>query len=182
MLRRSLLAALLLATAAGCVTVHGPRTLSVTREDIERSIEVDLGSLIEIVRGLGTRRPEVAFMPVSGRVELAWNLAVPADSQGGSLFGTSIGMAFIVTGRPELNQTRTGIDLKDVRLDDVRMIGLPRMLDFGLGRLTGKKGAALPDLPLYQFTPQQLRVADVAYGPTAVEVGYGALEVRIEPR
>jgi hypothetical protein len=174
--------ALLLAAPAGCVTVHGPRTLAITREDIERSIEVDLGSLIEIVRGLVTRRPEVAFMPVSGRVELAWHLAVPADTQGGSLFGASIGMAFIVTGRPELNEARTGIELKDVRLDDVRMIGLPRMLDFGLGRLSGKKGAALPDLPLYQLTPQQLRVADVAYGPTAVEVGYGALDVRIEPR
>jgi hypothetical protein len=182
MYRRTLLAALLLAGTAGCVTVHGPRTLAITREDIERSIEVDLGSLLEIVRGLGTRRPDVAFMPVSGRVELAWNLAVPADAQGGSLFGTSIGMAFIASGRPELNDARTGIELKDVRLDDVRMIGLPRMFDFGLGRLAGKKGAALPDLPLYLFTPQQLRVADVAYGPTAVEVGYGALEVRIEPR
>jgi len=180
--RRTLMGALLLAATAGCVTVHGPRTLSVTREDIERSIDIDLGGLIEILRGLGTRRPEVAFMPVSGRVELAWNLAVPADVQGGSLFGASIGMAFIVTGRPELNEARTGIELKDVRLDDVRMIGLPRMLDFGLGRLSGKKGAALPDLPLYQFTPQQLRVAAVAYGPTAVEVGYGALDVRIEPR
>ncbi|MCU0950524.1 MAG: hypothetical protein MUC68_05555 [Burkholderiaceae bacterium] len=180
---RLVLALALLALLGGCVTVHGPRTLTLTREDLERAVEADLGKLIEVVRGLDGRRPEVAFMPVSNRVELAWTFTVPAEpQQGATLFGSNIGVAVIASGRPQLNPARTGVDLTDMRLDEVRVLGLPRLLGFGFGRLADKQGSALPDVPLLQFTPTQLRVADVAYGATTVQVTYRGLEVGIEPR
>jgi hypothetical protein len=179
---RILLAAGAAALLAGCVTVHGPTSITLSRDDIERGIEADLGNLIEIFRGLDLRRPEVAFMPVAGRLELAWYLTVPTQGDANSLFGSNMGVAVVMSGKPRLNAARNGVDLTDVRVDDVRMLGLPRVLGYGLGQLADRKGALLPDLPLLGFTPAQLRRADVAYGATAVEVTYLGLRVDIEPR
>jgi hypothetical protein len=167
---------------AGCVTVHGPTSFTLSREDIERAIEADLGSMIEILRGLDVRRPEVAFMPVAGRVELAWYVTLPVEPASGTLFGSNVGVAVVISGQPKLNPARTGIDLTDVKLDDVRALGLPRMLGFGLGAMTSRKGSTLPDLPLINFSPSLMRVADVAYGATALEVTYRGLRVDIAPR
>jgi hypothetical protein len=119
---------------------------------------------------------------VAGRLELAWYLTVPTQSDANSLFASNVGVAVVMSGKPTLNAGRSGIDLTDVRIDDVRMLGLPRVLGFGLGQLGDRKGAALPDLPLMSFSPAQLRRADVAYGATAVEVTYSGLRVDIEPR
>lgn len=181
-LLRLLAAAAAAALIAGCVTVHGPTSFTLSRDDIERGIEADLGNLIEIFRGLDLRRPEVALMPVAGRLELAWYLTVPTQGDVHSLFASNVGVAVVMSGKPRLNAARNGVDLTDVRIDDVRMLGLPRVLGFGLGTLADRKGAALADLPLMSFTPAQLRRAGVAYGATAVEVKYSGLRVDIEPR
>ncbi len=178
---RSLLVWVLLVLAAGCATLeHGPRSVIITREEIERSIEAALGALMELFRGLDARRPEVALMPVSGRLELVWNVALPGEA--GAPFGSNYGMAVVLSGRPVLNAARTGLDLTDVVLDDVRVLGVPRILGFGLGRLMDRKGSPLPDLPLITFSPAQLRVADVAYAPTATAVTWRGLSVDIAPR
>ncbi len=182
LLARLAWAATLPAVVAGCVTVHGPRTLTLSREDIERAIEADLGAVLEAVRGLDGRRPDVAFMPVAGRVELAWSLTLPSDAPTESFFGKSIGVTVVASGKPQLNAARNGIDLTDVLLDDVRLVGLPRLFGYGLDRLADRKGARLPDLPLLTFAPSQLRVADVAYGATAVAVTWRGLQVDIAPR
>jgi len=176
------MALLIAGVLAACVTVHGPTSFTLSREDIERTIEADLGSMVEILRGLDVRRPEVAFMPVAGRVELAWYVTLPVEPASGNLFGSNVGIAVVISGQPQLNAARTGIDLVDVKLDDVRALGLPRILGFGLGAMTARKGSTLPDLPLINFSPTQLRLADVAYGATALEVTYRGLRVDIAPR
>lgn len=176
------MALLMVSVLAGCVTVHGPTSFTLTRDDIERAIEADLGSMVEILRGLDVRRPEVAFMPVAGRVELAWYVTLPVEPASGTLFGSNVGVAVVISGQPQLNAARTGVDLVDVKLDDVRALGLPRVLGFGFRAMTARKGSALPDLPLINFSPQQLRLADVAYGATAIEVTYRGLRVDIAPR
>lgn len=176
------LAAAALALLAGCVTVHGPTSFTLTREDIERNIEADLGKLMEAFRGLDARRPEVAFMPVSGRLELAWYVSMPAQGEGSSLFGNNVGVAVVMSGRPQLNDAHTGVLLTGVKVDDVRLLGLPNLLGLGLGQIPAGKDTMLPDLPLFSFSPAQLRRADVAYGATAVEVTYRGLRVDIEPR
>lgn len=170
----------LLLCLSGCVTVHGPRTITISGSELERAIETDLGSLMEVARGLDARRPEVAFMPVAGRVELAWTLSLPAES--GELTGVPVGVVMVTSGRPALDAKRSGIVLTDVTVDDVRVLGLPRLLGFGLGRLAERRNSRLPDMPLYQLTARQLRVADVVYGATTVEVTYDGLRIGIEPR
>jgi hypothetical protein len=182
-LLRGMLAALLTAlAAAGCVTVHGPTSFTLSRDDIERAIEADLGDLMEVFRGVDSRRPEVAFMPVAGRLELAWYVSVPSQSDIHTLFGRNVGVAVVLSGKPTLNAAGSGINLTDVRVDDVRVLGLPRLLGFQLDPLLARKDLQLPNLPLFSFSPAQLRRADVAYGATAVEVTYRGLRVDIAPR
>jgi hypothetical protein len=173
------LAAVLL---AGCVTVHGPTSFTMSREDIERNVEADLGKLIEVFRGVDGRRPEVAFMPVSGRLELAWYLTMPGQGGPETLFGNNVGVAVVMSGKPRLNTAQSGVDLTDVKVDDVRLLGLPRVLGFGLGSVADRKDMALPDMPLFTFPQTMLRRADVAYRVTAVEVTYRGLQVDIEPK
>jgi hypothetical protein len=181
---RKLLFGLLAATMwlVGCVTIHGPTSFTLSREDIERGIETDLGSMMEALRGLDGRRPEVAFMPVAGRLELAWYVSMPSQSNGGALFGNNIGLALVVSGKPQLNAGKSGVMLTDVKVEDVRLLGLPNLLGLGQGHLPTRKDTPLPDLPLFSFAPGQLKRADVAYGATGVEVTYLGLRVDIEPR
>jgi hypothetical protein len=175
-------AALATALLAGCVTVHGPTSFTMSREDVERSVEADLGKLIEVFRGVDGRRPEVAFMPVSGRLELVWYLTVPGQGGPETLFGNNVGVAVVMSGRPKLNAAQSGVDLTDVKVDDIRLLGLPRVLGFGLGSLADRKDMVLPDMPLFTFAPTLLRRADVAYRATAVAVTYRGLQIDIEPK
>jgi hypothetical protein len=175
-------AALAMAFLAGCVTVHGPTSFTMSREDIERIIEADLGKMIEVFRGVDGRRPEVAFMPVSGRLELAWYLVMPGQGGAETLFGNNVGVAIVMSGRPKLNAAQSGVDLTDVKIDDIRLLGLPRVLGFGLGSLEDRKDMKLPDMPLFTFPSTLLRRADVAYRATTVEVTYRGLQVDIEPK
>ena len=73
-----------------------------------------------------------------------------------------------------------GIDLTQVRIEDVTLAGLPRFL--GLARLADRKGMTLPDPPLMALPADRLRQSDVAYEATGVGVGFAGLNVDIAPR
>ena len=81
-----------------CETVHGPTSFTLTPEEVERRIEADLGGIFEVFRGAEPRRPEVTLMPVSGRLQLGWNVTLPgAGAQNPGLFGqngVSVGVSF----------------------------------------------------------------------------------------
>jgi hypothetical protein len=181
--RRAALFALALPLLA-CETVHGPTSFTLTPEDVERRIEADLGGLFEVFRGAEPRRPQVTLMPISGRLQLDWNVTLPgAGAQSPGLFGqngVSVGVA--VSGRPDLNEAGNAIVLRDMRLEDVRVSGVPRLLGFGLGQLTDRKGEGFPDIPLFALPPGQLRRFEVAYEATRVEVTYRGLRIGIAPR
>jgi hypothetical protein len=69
-----------------------------------------------------------------------------------------------------------------MRLEDVRVSGVPRLLGFGLGQLTDRKGADFSDVALFTLPPGQLRRFEVAYEATRVEVTYRGLRISIAPR
>ncbi|MDZ7653777.1 MAG: hypothetical protein U5L03_15140 [Burkholderiaceae bacterium] len=69
-----------IALLAGCVTIHGPTSFTLSREDIERGIETDLGSMMEALRGLDGRRPEVGVVHGwSGQSRARLRLSMPFD-------------------------------------------------------------------------------------------------------
>lgn len=163
--------------AAGCATVPGPRSFVLTTNDIERQIEADLGSTFELFKGLEARRPEVALMPISERLQLTWTVRVPDGPTEAPL-----GVAVALAGKPALNATGNGIDLTQVTLEDVRITGVPKLFGFGFAQLGERKGARLPDLPLVSLPAEQLTRRQIAYGATGVEVTYGGLRVNLAPK
>ncbi len=114
-------------------------------------------------------------MPLSERLLLEWKFTLP-DGPAGSPLGVSVELS----GKPALNAARDGIDLTQVRIEDVRLAGLPRFL--GLARLADRKGMTLPDLPLMALPADRLRQSDVAYEATGVGVGFTGLTIDIAPR
>lgn len=162
---------------AGCATAPGPRSFMLSTIDIERQIETDLGSAFELFRGLDIRRPEVALMPVSERLQLTWTVRVPDGPT-----DVPLGVAVALAGKPVLNAARSGIELTEVTLEDIRVSGVPKLFSFGLSRLGERKGASLPDLPLISLPSEQLVRQKVAYGATGVEVTFGGLRVNIAPK
>jgi hypothetical protein len=160
-----------------CSTLPGPRSFTMTPPEIERQIEADLGASFELFRGLDVRRPEVALMPVSNRVQLTWTVRMDDGPTGAPL-----GVAVALAGKPVLNSARTGVNLTQVTLEDVRITGVPVLFSFGLAQLGERKGASLPDLPLVSLPPEQMTRSQVAYGATGVAVTFTGLRVELEPK
>jgi hypothetical protein len=131
--------------------------------------------MMEVFEGLDLPRPQVSLMPASDRLMLEWNARLP-DGPGGA----PLGVAVQISGAPVLNAARNGVDLKEVRIEDVRFAGLPRFL--GLARIGDRKGMTLPDLPLMTLPPDRLRISDVAYAVTGIDVTYEGLRVDIAPK
>jgi len=176
---RRLLVACLAFMLAGCASVHGPRSITLTPEEIERQIETDLGSLMEVFKGLELRRPEVGLMPASDRLQLAWNVRLPNTAPDAGLHRW-LSARIEVSGRPVLNAAGTGVVLTQVTIDDVRLGGLPRM--FGFAQLLERKGAALPDFALIALPDSELKRGGVVYRATAVAVSWRGLRIDIEPK
>ncbi len=181
---RSLSRALAMTTLlalGGCATV-GPTSITLTPDEMERRLQTDLSSLFEVLKGTDARRPEISTMPVSGRLQLDWNVSMAGVSDKEGLFGSkSIGLAVALSGRPDLDEAGTTVLLREVRVEDVRLTGVPRLLSFGLTQLTDRKGTTIPDMPLFGIE-DQLRRGDVAYSASGVEVTYRGLRVNIAPK
>jgi len=168
-------AGLLVVLLSSCATVHGPQTITLSPSEIEQQIVTDLGGVMAMFEGLDMRRPQVSLMPASERLQLGWSVKVPDGPTGAPL-----GVAVELSGKPVLNEARNGIDLTQVRVEDVRFRGLPRF--FSLARIGDKKGAELPDLPLMSLPEDRLRQSNIAYAATGVGVGFGGLKIEIAPK
>jgi hypothetical protein len=166
---------ILVALLSACATMHGPQSITLSTAEIEQQIQVDLGGVVETFKGLDAHRPEVSLMPASERLLLEWNFKL-ADGPTGS----PVGIVVDLSGKPVLNAARSGIDLTQARIEDVRLAGLLRFLS--LARFVDQKGIALPDLPLMTLPTDRLRQSGVAYEATGVSVGYTGLKVDIAPR
>ncbi len=179
--RGAVLAAAATATlmATGCAT-DAPPTLMISAQDIERGLQTDLAGVFEVFRGLEMRRPQVALMPASSRVQLSWN--VPMPSAGLDPMAAGWGASVVVSGAPQLNAGRSGINLTDVRVEDIRLSGMPRLFSPSFAQLLDRKGAPLPDLQLLQLSQDQLVRNNIAYGATSVAVTYRGLRVNLAAR
>jgi hypothetical protein len=160
---------------SGCATMHGPRTITLSAAEIEQRIQTDVGDVLEAFKGIGARRPEVSLMPSSQRLALELKFGAP---DGSASPATSVTVE--ISGKPVLSASGNGIDLAEVRIDDVRLDALPRFL--GLSRLIDRKGMTLPDLPLMALPADRLRQDGVAYAATGVSVGFTGLKIDVAPR
>lgn len=178
---RRLLWLLAVVGLAGCATVHGPRSVTLTPEDMERQLSADLGGLMEAFKGLDVRRAEIGLMPVAGRLQLRWSVRLPAAPGEGSLLSWT-GLTVEISGKPQLNGPGNAINLTEALIDDIRLDGLPRLLGLGMTGLTDRKGAVLPDFPLFGLPPELLLREGVVYEARSAAVSYRGLTLEIAPK
>jgi hypothetical protein len=162
-----------------CTTLFGPPAIHLGRSDIaERAFvdrgRVDVRKLLGQFEGLAIDGPDVGIQTRAQRVQLEWAIRLKDVSAGLPLV-----IHIAISGRPELNESRTGIDLADARVEHVRLPSIP-FVDFGRGRPA--EGESLGRLPLLALRPDELNRDGVVYEATGVAVDVFGLHVALAPK
>lgn len=176
-MKRTVLLGAALALAA--CSAFGPPAITLSRSDIaERAFidrrDVDVRRFFKGIEGLEISGPDVGFQTSAQRVELAWTASVAKAPT-----GIPLSLSVSLSGTPVLNGQRSGIDLADTRIEEVRLPGLPFV---NLGAKSVSQGDSLGTLPLLQFRPDELNRDGVVYEATGVSLGTFGLRVDLAPK
>jgi len=163
---------------AGCAVLEPAIVLSRSeigqRAFIDRR-EVDLKKVFKGMEGLSITGPDVGFQTAAQRLELAWT-ARPKESP----LGIPLSLRVSLSGAQVLNAQKNGIDLADVRIEEVRLPSIPFVnLDT---KPMGQSGESLGTLPLLQFQPEELNRDGVVYQATGISLGTFGLRVDLAPK
>lgn len=166
------LALLVVASGLAACTVFGPPAVYLTRSDIAQRAFIDrdrteLNRVLRRFEGLTIEGPDVAIATQAQRLELEWTLHATQSP-------IPVSISIAISGSPELNATRTGIDLADARIERVRLPALP-LFDLGAARLP--QGESLGRMPLLAFRPEELNRDGVLYEATGLALGPFGLRV-----
>jgi len=163
---------------AGCAVLEPAITLSRSeigqRAFIDRR-EVDLKKVFKGMEGLSITGPDVGFQTSAQRLELAWT-ARPKESP----LGIPLSLRVSLSGAPVLNAQKNGIDLADVRIEEVRLPSIP-FVNLDTKQMT-QSGESLGTLPLLQFQPEELNRDGVVYQATGISLGTFGLRVDLAPK
>jgi hypothetical protein len=164
---------------AACTSLFGPPAIHLGRSDISQRAfvdraQVDLQKVFGQFQGLAISGPDVGVQTQAQRLQLEWAIRLKDGPAG---FPLSVFVA--ISGRPELNEARTGIDLADARIEQIRLPSIP-FVDFG--RTKAAEGETLGRLPLLAFRPEELNRDGVIYEATTLSVDVFGLHVALAPR
>lgn len=163
---------------AACVSV-GPPAIHLSRSDIAQRAfvdreQADLRKVFGAFEGLAVSGPDVGIQTQAERLQLEWAFRLKESPAGLPL---SVNVA--ISGKPELNESGTGIDLADARIEQIRLPSIP-FVNVGPGTLAS--GEALGRLPLLAFRPDELNRDGVIYQASAVAVGVFGVRVDLLPK
>jgi len=157
----------------------GPPAIHLGRSDIEQRAFVDrekadLRRVFGAFDGLVVSGPYVGIQTQAQRVQLEWTIKLK-DSPA----GWPLSVQIAISGKPEINESRTGIDLVDSRIEQIRLPTIP-FVNLGSGKVS--EGETLGRLPLLAFRSEELNRDGVIYEPTALSVGTFGLHVALSPK
>jgi len=172
---RRLLLPLVLASLWAC-TALGPPSINYTAADIEKQAFLDRreGALAELFQGLEKAKvqgPDVGIATNAGRLELAWTAKLASGP-----LGMPLNLSVTISGTPELNAARDGIDLTDTRVEEVKM----PFIKMGSDKL--RKSAPLGRVPLLTFDPAALNRDGVLYQAESLTLSGSGLRVNLAPK
>ncbi len=173
------LAACLATLALTACAALGPPAINLDRSDLAQRAFVDrdrteLRKVLGSVDGLAVSGPDVGIQTQAQRVQLEWSVRLRDGPA-----GLPLAVAIAISGRPELNENRTGIDLADARMEHVRLPSIPFV---SLGSVKVTEGDALGRLPLLAFRPEELNRDGIIYEPTALTIGTFGVRVALSPK
>jgi hypothetical protein len=163
---------------AACAS-FGPPAIHLDRSDLAQRAFVDrektdLRKVFGAFEGLAISDPDVGIQTQAQRVQLEWAFRLKESPA-----GLPLSVHVAISGRPELNEGRTGIDLADARIEQVRLPSIP-FFNIGPGDLAA--GEPLGRLPLLAFRPEELNRDGVIYQATALAVGTFGVRVDLSPK
>jgi hypothetical protein len=157
----------------------GPPAIQLSRADIAQRAFVDrekadLRKVLGQFEGLAITGPDVGIQTQAQRLQLEWSVRLKDGPA-----GLPLSVAIAISGRPELNENRTGIDLADARVEHVRLPSIP-FLNLGSAKVV--EGDALGRLPLLAFRPYELNRDGVVHEATGLTVGAFGVRVDLSPK
>jgi hypothetical protein len=163
---------------AGCAA-FGPPAIQLTRADIEERAFIDRGrsdlrKVLGSFEGLAVSGPDVGVQTQAQRLQLEWEIKLK-DSPA----GLPLSVHVAISGRPELNEGGSGIDLADARIEHVRLPSIPFV---NLGEAKASAGDSLGRLPLLAFRPDELNRDGVIYQATGLSIGVFGVRVALSPK
>ena len=163
---------------AGCAALEPAITLSRSeiseRAFIDRG-QVDLKKVFKGMDSLSITGPDVGFQTTAQRIELAWT-AKPRETP----LGLPLSLRVSLSGAPVLNAQRNGIDLADVRVEEIRLPSIP-FVNLDTRQMT-QSGESLGTIPLLQFRPEELNRDGVVYQATGISLSTFGLRVDLTPK
>ena len=163
---------------AACVSI-GPPVIHLSRSDIAQRAfvdreQADLHKVFGAFRGLAVSGPDVGIQTQAARLQLEWAFRLKESPA-----GLPLSISVAISGKPELNEGGTGIDLADARIEQIRLPSVP-FVNLGPGQLSS--GESLGRLPLLAFRPEELNRDGVIYQAGAVAVGVFGVRVDLLPK
>ena len=178
---RLMLLCLLLPLLSGCAQLLGPRTLTVSTEELQQRlatlfpVQKDVLNLIRVTVDV----PELEMLPASNRVQLRVHASVQdragAREQRGAM-AASFGLRF--------DPGASTLNMVDVKLDSIQIDGLAANAQKAVTALGGLIARdRLEGHVLYRIRPQDLSAGDrLGYTVGAVDVTAQGLAVRLIPK
>ena len=176
---KQLIASAFVALALAACAAFGPPAIHLSRSDIEQRAFVDrektdLRKVFGRFEGLSVSGPDVGVQTQAQRLQLEWALRLK-DSPA----GLPLTVYVAISGRPELNENRTGIDLADARVEQIRLPSIP-FVNLGSAKLS--EGDTIGRVPLLAFRPDELNRDGVIYEATSLTVGPFGVQVALSPK
>ena len=177
--RRLLLAGLAFALA-GCAGLLGPRTLTLSEAELTQRLAARFPLDRRLLEVLDVRiaTPRVTLLPQTNRVGVALELTL--DER---LTRRSFPMAVALESGLRYDAATTSVRLADVRVQDVRIDGLPERVGEVFQRLGAPLLEQLIDgAPIHRFTPEQLKTAEGrGWRPDTIAVTSRGVEITLQP-
>ena len=163
---------------AACAS-FGPPAIQLDRSDIAQRAFVDrekadLRQIFGQFEGFAISGPDVGIQTQAQRLQLEWALRLK-DSP----LGLPLAVYIAISGKPELNENATGIDLTDARIEHIRLPSIP-FANFGSAKVS--EGDVLGRVPLLAFRPEELNRDGVIYQPTELTLGTFGVHVALAPK
>ncbi|GGC64379.1 hypothetical protein GCM10011396_09180 [Undibacterium terreum] len=164
---------------ASCAALIGPRQLDVPLTRLQEGLDrrFPLNNKAMALLDVQLTHPQLTMLPDSNRVALSLDVSVAPPFIRQSWNGN-----VAMSGRLAIDNVRNAVYIRDAHVDTVTINGMDeeKQRQFKLvANLVADQ--MIKDVPLYNFRPEDLRIAGVQFVPTAIMATSRGLVVNFEP-
>jgi len=176
---RRLVQVAMLCLLAACATMIGPQTREISLAQLQESMAKRFPFNNRYLQLLDVRltNPRVSLQPEGNRILTSMDISIAPPFLKQSWNGN-----FAVSGRPQIDLAQNAVILAEPRVEAITVNGLDPLYSNQITRIGGFLAEQmLQNLPLYTFSPDQLRYAGVNFTPTNIGIRQNSVVLTLEP-